>query len=193
MEKNRTFKTFGIPNWLSVLRLALIPVFVAVFFSQAAHARLAAGVILVVSGITDVLDGIIARKFNMTSKLGQILDPFADKLTQAAVCICLVVGGVAPWWLLTVFVVKELVMIGAGARVIREGKALFSAKWFGKLGTVVFYIVMVAIIVVPMPAKTKYLLIGISLFFMIFSFIMYIPVYIGMYIDTASKKGRDDR
>ena len=188
MSNNGGRKKFGIPNWLSVLRLVLIPVFVAVFFSAQPHARLAAALILVVSGITDVLDGIIARRFHMTSDLGKILDPFADKLTQATVCVCLVIGQVAPWWLLAVFIAKELTMIAAGAHVLHAGKMLASAKWFGKLGTVVFYIVMVAIIILPMPDSVRYTLIGIALVFMIFSFIMYIPVFLRI----ASKKGRGD-
>lgn len=176
MQKRVTFQTFGIPNWLSVLRFVLIPVFVIVFFSYP-HAGFWAALILGVSGITDVLDGIIARRFHMTTDLGKILDPFADKLTQATVCVCLVIGQIAPWWLFIIFV-AELLMIVAGARMIHTGKVLASAKWFGKLGTVVFYIVMVSIIVFRPAQNITNILIAISLLFMLFSFIMYIPVFI---------------
>lgn len=184
MRKHVSFKAFGIPNWLSVLRLALIPVFIILFFSSFPHAGFWAALILGISGLTDVLDGIIARRFHMITDLGKILDPFADKLTQAAVCVCLVIGRVAPWWLFAVFV-AELLMIVAGARMLHTGKTLISAKWFGKLGTVVFYIVMVAIIVFRPASNITDILITISLLFMLFSFIMYIPVFIKL----ASKKG----
>lgn len=187
MLKRVSFKNFGIPNWLSVLRLILIPVFILVFFSPQPHAGLWSAIILGISGLTDVLDGIIARHFHMTTELGKILDPFADKLTQAAVCVCLVLGQVAPWWLFVIFI-AEFLMIVAGARMLHAGKTLSSAKWFGKLGTVVFYIVMVSIIVFRPASSITDILIAVSLLFMLFSFIMYIPVFIKL----ASKKGRHD-
>lgn len=188
MIKHVSFKSFGIPNWLSVLRLVLIPVFVVVFFSSHPHAGLAAAIILGISGLTDVLDGIIARRFHMTSDLGRILDPFADKLTQAAVCVCLVVGRVAPWWLFVIFI-AELLMIVAGARMLHNGKAIAGAKWFGKTATVVFYVVMVSIIVFRPARSITDLLIGISLLFMLFSFIMYIPVFIRLASKNSRRKG----
>jgi cardiolipin synthase len=197
-------KNFGIPNMLSILRIILIPVFVAVFFSSIRdpktaslavnQGRLVAAGILVFSGITDIVDGIIARKFNMITELGRVLDPLADKLTQATVCICLVILSVnekmiAPVFLLAIFIVKEGVMIGAGANIIRKHKEMISAKWFGKLSTVVFYIVMISIIAFPgIPPTTIYILIAISLAFMIFSFIMYIPIFLKL----ASDKSRND-
>ncbi|MFT9056097.1 MAG: CDP-alcohol phosphatidyltransferase family protein [Ethanoligenens sp.] len=187
MTKHGSFKTFGIPNWLSVLRLALIPVFIVVFFSPHAHGGLIAAAILGISGLTDVLDGIIARHFHMTTDLGKILSPFADKLTPASVCGCRVLGQVAPWWLFVIFVAEALMII-AGARMLHTGKTLSGAKWFGKLGTVVFYVVMVSIIVFRPNRGITDILIGISLLFMLFSLIMYIPVFVKL----ASKKGRNN-
>jgi cardiolipin synthase len=188
-------RNLGIPNLLSILRIILIPVFIGVFFSPFGTVKIvgagitfqpgrpiAAG-ILVVSCLTDILDGIIARKFDMITELGRSLDPLADKLTQAAVCVCLVIwsakgGQIAPMFLLGLFIVKECVMIVAGANIIRKGKVMISSKWFGKLSTVVFYIVMIVIIAFPLPVRTVYILIAISLVFMIFSFIMYIPIFL---------------
>lgn len=176
-------KTFGIPNLLSILRIILIPFFIGLFFATFRGASLVAAGILILSGITDILDGIIARKFNMTTALGRILDPLADKLTQATVCVCLVIlwarkGMVAPVVLLAVFIIKEMLMIIAGANIIRKGRELISAKWFGKLSTVVFYVMMIAIIAFPsMPQKDIYAFIIISLTFMLFSFIMYVQIF----------------
>jgi cardiolipin synthase len=99
------------------------------------------------------------------------------------VCVCLVVwsvweGQFAPVFLLVLFVVKEGVMIAAGANIIRKRKEMISSKWFGKMSTVVFYIVMISIIAFPFPPEIVYFLITISLAFMIFSFIMYIPIFL---------------
>lgn len=173
----RTLKDLGIPNWLSVLRLFLIPVFVIVFFLPSTLSGFIAAGILVFSGLTDIADGIIARKFNMTTALGKILDPLADKLTQATVCVCLFFRGIAPW-LLLLFILKEAVMIVAGANVIRRGREIGSSKWFGKLSTVVFYIVMILIIALRPDSRMATILIVISLCFMLFSLCMYIPIFL---------------
>lgn len=193
-ETRAHIKDFGIPNLLSVLRIILIPVFIGIFLISIQSAtfagtglvspgRLIAAGVLIFSGITDILDGIIARKFNMITELGRVLDPLADKLTQASVCICLVIWSIrqglyAPVYLLAVFVVKEILMIVAGANMIRKGMEMISAKWFGKLSTVIFYCVMISIIAFPFKAITIDILIAISLAFMLFSFIMYIPLFL---------------
>lgn len=190
-------KNLGIPNVLSIIRIILIPIFIIVLFFSVqdsrlmgsatgySRGRLFAAVILVSSCVTDILDGIIARKMNMVTSLGRILDPLADKLTQTAVSVCLVVWSIrdkeyAPVFLMGAFLVKEVLMIIGGAKIIRKGKEVISSKWFGKLSAVVFFIVMISIIAYPFPAQIFYLLIGISLAFMIFSFIMYIPIFISI-------------
>ncbi len=177
---------FGIPNWLSVFRLCLIPVFVLVLF-LVPHSGVIAAAILIVSSITDILDGIIARRFHMTTELGKVLDPFADKLTQVTVCVCLVLKGLAPWWLFVLFVAEVLMILG-GVKMVHQGKTLGSARWFGKLGTVVFYVIMISIIVLEPGSAMTDILIAISLFFMLFAFVMYIPVF----VRVASQKSRHD-
>lgn len=171
----RKLKEFGVPNILSILRLVLIPVYVAAMFLSN---KWVAALILVISSLTDILDGIIARKFHQVTELGRILDPLADKLTQATVCICLVIWQPSLVWLLAIFVVKELAMIAAGANIIHKGKEMISSRWFGKLATVVFYVVMIAIILFQPSQKVDVILIVISLCFMLFSFIMYIPIFL---------------
>jgi cardiolipin synthase len=184
------FKSLGIPNLLSILRLLLIPFFVLVFFSSAVNAGMIAAIILIFSAFTDVADGIIARKFNMVTALGRILDPLADKLTQATICICLVIwcfsrGQIAPAVLLGVMIIKEVIMIIAGAKIIRKGRELVSSKWFGKLSTVVFYLIMIFIIAIRPDQETVNILITVIILFMLFSFAMYIPIFLML----ASNKG----
>ncbi|CDZ24549.1 CDP-alcohol phosphatidyltransferase [[Clostridium] cellulosi] len=167
----------GIPNLLSIFRLILIPVFVVSYFSNLQYSGIIAAGVLILSGLTDIFDGIIARKFNMVSKLGKILDPLADKLTQATVCVCLVIKNVAPIWILCILILKEFVMIGAGANIIRKGKEMMSSKWFGKLGTVVFYFAMILIIAFRPSRLVIYVLLILVLVFMLFSLVMYIPYF----------------
>lgn len=176
-KQSLTTGKLGVPNILSVFRLMLIPIFAVIYITNLKGSGMVAAILLLLSGITDVLDGVIARKFNMISDLGKILDPLADKLTQASICICLVIRRVAPLWLLCLLIIKEFVMIGAGANIIRKGKALMSSKWFGKLGTVVFYTVMITIIAFQPSRQIIDLLLAIVLAFMVFSLIMYIPSF----------------
>jgi cardiolipin synthase (CMP-forming) len=176
----------GIPNMLSILRLIMIPAFVILYLADIQYSGIIAAAVLVVSGITDVLDGIIARRFNMTSALGQILDPLADKLTQATICICLVIRQAAPLWILCLLILKEFVMIGAGANIIRKGKEIMSSKWFGKMGTVVFYAAMILIIALRPTSDIVNALLAVVLGFMIFSLIMYTPSF----FKIISKKGQ---
>ena len=101
-------KILTIPNLLSFFRLCLIPVFMWLYCVERNY--LWTGIILIISGLTDTVDGIIARKFNMISDLGKVLDPIADKVTQAAMLFCLLTRFplmIAP---LALMVVKEFFM-----------------------------------------------------------------------------------
>ena len=181
----QSVKNFGIPNILSSLRLVMIPAFVALYLYGFG---VFAAVVLILSGITDVLDGFIARRFNKVSELGRILDPLADKLTQATVCICLVVENKAMIGILILLILKEFVMIGAGANMIRKGKEMLSSKWFGKVGTVVFYTVMIIIVAFNPSNKFANILLLVVLGFMLFSLIMYTPIFLRIVSKKSSNK-----
>lgn len=170
----------NLPNLLSVFRIALIPVFGGVFLTaQGQPGYYIAALILLFSGITDLLDGMIARKFNLVTPLGKVLDPLADKLTQAATCIMLGIKYPELWLILGIFILKELIMLAAGVKLYRRYKELDGSKWFGKLYTVVFYVVMLLIVAFP-NLKTP-LVVGLLLImavFMLLAFILYIPVFL---------------
>lgn len=136
-----------IPNLLSIVRLALIPLIVWLYVAQQEYNWAVA--IILLSGATDIVDGFIARHFNMVSDFGKILDPIADKLTQAAVIICLTAKHELMYVLICLFVVKELIMGTLGFLVIRKKDSVNSAKWFGKANTVVLYVVMMLLILFP--------------------------------------------
>ncbi len=138
---------FTIPNILSFLRLLMIPVIVWLYGEKQNY--LAATAMIILSGLTDVADGIIARKWNMVSDLGKILDPIADKLTQAALIYCLVSKYDWMFPMLILFAVKEIIMGISGLVVIRKTDMVNSAQWFGKLATVVLYAVMSILFLFP--------------------------------------------
>ena len=128
-----------IPNALTIVRFLLIP-FIVYFILTGQY--IAAFVMLTVSGLTDILDGFIARKFNFITNFGKLIDPLADKSTQVAVLAALTFRGIIPLWMLIIVFVKELVMV-AGASFLYGKKLVVSSRWYGKLTTVLFYIAIV--------------------------------------------------
>ena len=134
-----------IPNWMCFVRIALIPVFTVMFVKGI---YIPAFIVMIVAALTDVFDGKIARKFNMVSNLGKILDPIADKLSQMAIVIILIVK----FWdgylkyILFLFIVKELLMIIGGVVLLSKGMRPVAAEVWGKVATVVFYTFMIIII-----------------------------------------------
>ncbi len=137
---SRTF--FTIPNILSIIRILMIP-FIVWFYCVDKNLNLAF-VLFTVSAFTDVADGFIARRFNMITDAGKIIDPIADKLTQAAVifCLCLTINSIEMWILLGVLVVKEIAMLVMGLLSLKAVDEINGAKWFGKLSTVVIFLVV---------------------------------------------------
>lgn len=136
-----------IPNWMCFARIALIPVF-SVLFIKGQY--LWGVVAMIVAALTDVFDGKIARKFNMVSNLGKILDPIADKLSQMAIVIILIIkfwnnDGIVKY-IFFLFIFKELVMIIGGAVLLSKGMRPTAAEVWGKVATVVFYVFMITII-----------------------------------------------
>ena len=130
-----------------LVRIALIPVFSVLFIKEQ---YIAAFITMIVAALTDVFDGKIARKYNMVSNLGKILDPIADKLSQIAIVIILLVK----FWdgplkyILFLFIFKELLMIIGAAILMSKGMRPVAAEVWGKLATVVFYTFMITIIAI---------------------------------------------
>lgn len=140
-----------IPNLLSVIRIALIPVF-AVMYLQGN--QILAIIILAVSGLTDLFDGKIARRFNQVSALGKILDPVADKLTQITIAVILFICFRnssssminAFGWVFLVFLIKEGIMVVGGFVMLLLNIRPGAAEMPGKVATCTFYGVMILVI-----------------------------------------------
>ncbi len=171
-------KKFTIPNVLSCIRLAMVAVFVYAFFKVS---HIAAGVVALLAALTDVLDGWIARRYGMITNLGQILDPLADKLLQAAVCIC--IGHAYDLHLIPLlFLGKEFCMMLGGFFLLRAGKVIPPSRWYGKLGTVCFFIGTLSVLFFCKPAPTGLnltvvFLLGGAALIMLAAFCGYIKVY----------------
>lgn len=178
---------FSIPNIMGYFRILLIPVFMYIYITAdtVTDYYIAAAIVLV-STISDLLDGLVARKFNMITELGKFVDPFADKLTHAALIVCLLTRYKLMWLLLGIFVVKESFMIIMGLIMLRHnGKKLDGAEWFGKVCTAVLFLTMFAMFLFPELSMTLVSgLIYFSAAVMLITLILYIPVFVKMYKET---------
>ena len=128
-----------IPNTLTIIRFLLIPLIVLYIFTGN---YILAFVFFTISGITDIADGFIARKFNLISNFGKLMDPLADKLTQISTLASLVFTHIIPIWILLIVLLKEFIMI-VGASFLYGKDVVVYSKWYGKLATVLFYIAIV--------------------------------------------------
>ncbi len=168
----------NIPNLLSIFRLVLVPVFTYEFLAN--DNFVLAGVLLLVSGITDCLDGWIARKFNMITNLGKILDPLADKLTQIMTVLCLAIKGLHMMWILfAVLVIKDLIMLIGGITIYRKKEFVVSSNWYGKIATIVFYVAVISMSLFNsvLDATAKNVITGLIIFALVLAFVGYVSYF----------------
>lgn len=128
-----------VPNILTVIRFLLIPIIVTLLYKGK---YVDAIIVFSISGITDILDGVIARKFNFISDFGKLMDPLADKLTQLSMLVMLTIKKIIPLWIVIVVFIKEFCMI-CGASFLYGKELVVSSKWYGKAATTLFYIAIV--------------------------------------------------
>lgn len=181
MIKNWKKEIFTIPNLLSLFRLLLIPVYVAIYLnaSEASHYCIAAA-ILAVSCLTDLVDGKIARHFNMISTVGKILDPVADKATQFTLILCLAVKHPRLWTLVGLFVLKEGFQLIAGIANLRKRKMLPGALMAGKVCTTVLFISLIVLVLFPgLDESIVAIVCGVDALFMCVAFVEYVRAYYG--------------
>ena len=139
-----------IPNLLSLFRLLLIPVYVTIYLNATeGYHYVIASAILAVSCLTDMIDGKIARKFNMISTVGKILDPIADQATQFTLIICLAIRHPVLWGLLVLFLVKEIFQLVAGLIFLRKGLMLDGALISGKISTTILFVSLIVLVLLP--------------------------------------------
>ena len=170
-----------IPNLLSLFRLILIPVYVVIYMhAQSQVDYYLAGGILAVSCLTDMIDGKIARHFNMISTLGKILDPIADKATQFTLLICLTLKYPVLKFLTILFVIKEGFQLIAGGINWKKGIMLRGALLAGKICTTILFISLIVLVMFQdLNQKAVLVIIITDVIFMIVAFVDYIIAYLG--------------
>lgn len=168
---------FTIPNILSYFRILLIPVWIEAFYHR--PETVWPLIILVISGITDTVDGYIARRFNQITEWGKIIDPIADKLTQLTVTICLAIREPIMWYVVLLFVLKDGFLAFGGYILLKKtDKELEGAQWYGKACTVVFYIIVGIMLLFPNINRTTLLvLVGIFEVTIATAFVLYIKKF----------------
>lgn len=180
------YKVCTIPNLMSFFRILLVPVFVVSYLKTTQDIAIFPIIVLVVSGLTDLFDGLIARRFNMVSDLGKMLDPIADKLTQIAVIACLTIRFQQLIFLLIVYIVKELAIVVGGVVMLKSKQQVPSAKWFGKVSTFEFYLAMALLLVFPnMDSVYITIIVILTVSLTLFSLVM----YAFQFFRTPSQKG----
>ena len=167
-----------IPNAISFVRILLITPFVALFISKM---YIPAAVVILISGLSDCVDGYIARRFHQESELGKILDPLADKLTLIAVGVCLIFIEPYVLPLMIIMVIKDILMIIGGTIVIQKGIIPPKSVWYGKVSTILFYVSVVTVVLMAIlnyrNELLSMILLGVTAAFMIFSLINYMLVF----------------
>jgi len=180
-----------IPNILSFFRIALIPVIVwlYVFVDSRALTTLA----ILISGATDIIDGFIARKFNMTSDFGKAIDPLADKLTQLAVLCCLFLDFPLIALPIVIMLIKEVSSFVLRFILFKKTERVDSAKWHGKVNTVLLHaIILLHVIWEGIPADVSNACILLSTAMMLLSCVLYSIDGIRALVATRKKPTEKD-
>lgn len=181
-----------LPNIITVLRIVMTPFFAWLYLIGQ---HIWSFVLLAAIMISDLVDGHLARKYHLQSKLGAILDPFADKLAQITICICLYLRGIAPLWFMLALILKEASQIVLAYICLRKKVEVQPARWYGKLATFLFYAVIcfnllfVGTLIKPTSIVPMILFIvaTVSLYF---AFINYIIIHLQVYF--KQKKEREN-
>lgn len=180
-----------IPNAMSLFRLLLIPVYLYLYLTKKDYT--AAIVVIVLSALTDILDGWIARRFNMISDLGKFLDPVADKLTQAAILLSLSMRYKRLFVLFGLFAAKEITMLVFGSVALKRTNTINSAKWYGKLGTVVLEGSLMVMVLFPnLPLDVVNALVVGCCALLVFVLAMYLRFYIHLFRAYAQSGEKQD-
>lgn len=170
----------NIPNILTFSRILLVPLFILFFFSHNPNSLQISVAIYFAAGITDILDGYIARKYNIITKLGTVIDPLADKLMLLTVLFCLTLKLFIPPWIFFIMASKEIFMIIFGISLYHKN-VVIPANFFGKISSLLFYIAILFAIYSPF--------IGIILIYVaVISAIIAFVNYTNVYLDNRENK-----
>ncbi len=160
----------NLPNLLSVLRIFMVPAFLYVFFSDFQNSMSISFGIVILAGVTDVLDGYIARKYKLITKIGIVLDPLADKMMLLTVLVSMTVKDMLPIWIMVVVALKECTMILGALVLHNHHEIVMPANIYGKAATACFYVAVLTV-----ALKTDFYIYFMVLFVIMtfFAFVVY--------------------
>lgn len=178
---------FSIPNLLSLFRLLLIPVYITIYLkARDRDDYILAAAILSVSCLTDMIDGKIARRFNMITNVGKLLDPLADKLTQFALIICLSLRHPVLWYMVGLFFIKELFQLIGCSIGLRKGLTMTGSLLPGKISTTILFVSLILMVLFPeIPENAVTVIAAVDSAFLILAFVSYT---IAFFSKTAKHK-----
>ncbi len=176
-----------IPNFITVIRIILIPIYVLSFFGvitvgEKSTSLVTAGTFFVIAGLSDALDGFLARRNHWVTDIGKLLDPFADKLLEVAVTVCLAFKFKGPFVILAAIIItKEILMIVGAYLIMKKSQFYVSAGWCGKVATVVWYVLILAVHFVPISNEGNVLFFDslciVLILVMLMAFFLYVLKY----------------
>lgn len=170
-----------IPNILSFIRLLMVPLFAVIFFSDLQGGKLISLAVFLLAGLTDILDGYLARKNNWITDVGKILDPLADKLMQFTAFICLAIKNSLLSFLVIIVLVKECLFLAGGLIIRKRTNFVVASRWYGKLATFVITICVCLLILWWDVPVVTYICAGASAFSLVFAFVMYLRYYSNLF------------
>lgn len=203
------FKNWNtVPNWLSFARIIMVPIFAWLFLNDGIENNIIWAVfVLALSGLSDFLDGKIARRFNQISDLGKVLDPIADKLTQITIAVLLYIkfsGSTDSLvktfsWIFLIFIIKEFIMVLFGGIMLVIGLRPSASEIYGKVATFVFYLVMIVLFAFApdvgafnslwiIPDTLLIVLVSVSALLTVIAFISYLPGVFKQFKEKYFKK-----
>ena len=189
MKKDILKEYFSIPNLLGYFRLLLVPVYLVIYINaDSIKDYYIAAAVMAVSFLSDLLDGRIARKFNMVTDFGKILDPVADKITQGVLALSFAFRYPAMVVLMVVFLIKEMIMAAVGLFMLKKGRRMDGAQMHGKICTTILDITMLILLVFPnIPYLFVSVLACICIGFIAVSFWKYGKTYLAMWEAVKSE------
>lgn len=192
MKKDFWREYFSIPNIMGYFRIVLVFVYMYLFYKSLSGAPYWPVIAtIVVSGLTDFFDGKVARKFDMVTDWGKMLDPIADKITIGAIILSLAFKYNIVMVMVGIYIIKEGYMAVSGMMLIKRGHKIEGAKWYGKVCTFSTYVILIALLLFPgMPTGAVTALVIINIVVMLFTFSSYICYYSKIFKNTNLTKSQ---